>query len=95
MDAALLQRFYLSEVRPYLRRDSGVIAPDFRKIRLEAPVEWRAQLERLEQICEEARQLALQRKLHGWLHHWLFIHAPLSFALFVLVIVHIVFALQY
>jgi hypothetical protein len=37
----------------------------------------------------------VQRHLHAWLHNWLFVHAPLSFALFVLVAVHIYFALRY
>lgn len=95
--AAALRAFYLSAIRPYLRRAklSAGTLPDFRRIRLEGPADWRGQLEKLQQICEESRQLGIQVKLHGWLHNWLFIHAPLSFALFVLVALHISLALQY
>ena len=50
-------------------------------------------LERLTAICEERRQMADQIRLHHWLHGWLFIHLPLSMALLVLTIVHIVMAL--
>jgi hypothetical protein len=49
----------------------------------------------LEKICDECRQLRLQRRLHHWLHAWLLIHIPLSAALFVLILLHIVFALRY
>jgi len=46
-------------------------------------------------ICEEERQLLRQRRMHGVLHAWLIIHVPLSFALMVLAVVHIVMALKY
>jgi hypothetical protein len=49
----------------------------------------------LENICEEERQLIRQRRLHAWLHGWLLTHIPLSFALLVLAIIHIVTALRY
>ena len=62
---------------------------------LGAPEEWRPRLDRLRGLCDEARQLAVQQRLHRLLHTWLFVHAPLSLALFVLVAVHIVFALRY
>ncbi len=52
-------------------------------------------LERLAAICEESYQLAVQRRLHDVLHGWLFVHAPLSFALFLLAAFHIVMALKY
>jgi len=95
--AAALATFYLGTIRPYLRRRAGVVAPvpDFRQIRLEATEEWRATVEKLQALCEESRQLAVQVRLHSWLHHWLLIHAPLSLAMFVLAALHIVFALQY
>jgi hypothetical protein len=75
--ADALRAFYLSDVRPYLRRagDKGSRAPDFTTILLEAPAGWRPQL--------------------AWLHGWLLLHAPLSFALFVLVAVHVFYALHY
>ena len=49
----------------------------------------------LEEICEERRQLLIQRRLHLWLHGWLLIHVPLSFALLVLTAVHAVLSLRY
>jgi hypothetical protein len=94
-DAAELRAFYLAAVRPYLRDAHRKVAPDFRGLMLRAPEEWRAKLDRLQAICEEARQLAAQQRLHRALHAWLFAHAPLSLALFVLVAFHIVYALRY
>ncbi len=94
--AGELRAFYLATVRPYLQKPSASAAPpDCRALLLHAPEEWRPRLDRLQALCEEARQLAVQRRLHVWLHGWLFIHAPLSFALFALVAVHIVHALRY
>jgi hypothetical protein len=96
-DAAPLRDFYLREVRPYLR---GVFrasspSPNFAALRSRVPDAWRERIERLRALCEEARQLVVQRRLHRWLHGWLFVHVPLSFALFVLVAIHIVSALRY
>ena len=41
----------------------------------------------LESIVTERRQLEHQRSLHHWLHFWLMVHVPLSYALTVLTIV--------
>jgi hypothetical protein len=90
-----LRDFYLSHVRPYLRGDRRGAPPDFGAVMVRSPAEWQPKLERLRAICEEARQLAVQQRLHNLLHGWLFIHAPLSIALFVLAGFHIVFALRY
>lgn len=91
-----VKAFYLSAVRPYLLGDRRrTPPPDFQAVMLSAPAEWHARLERLRALCEEARQLAVQARLHAWLHGWLFVHAPISFALFVLAAFHIVFALRY
>ena len=49
----------------------------------------------LEGICEEERQLILQRRIYHWLHAWLLVHVPLSIALLVLGGVHAVLALRY
>ncbi|MGH7787823.1 MAG: hypothetical protein ACRERC_13195 [Candidatus Binatia bacterium] len=86
---------YRSNLRPYLRGGSRGAPPDLRDLILRSPEEWRPRLDRLRGLCEEAHQLAVQRRLHRLLHTWLFVHAPLSLALFVLVAVHIVFALRY
>jgi hypothetical protein len=96
-DTAPLRDFYLKEVRPYLRAAvrGSARSPDFAVLRLRAPDAWRERIERLRALCEESRQLVVQQRLHGWLHGWLFVHVPLSFALFVLVAIHIVSALRY
>jgi hypothetical protein len=97
-EAALLKDVYLREVRPFLLRDkraTRVTPPDIRTLAVRTPEEWRPKLERLAAICEESYQLAVQRRIHDLLHGWLFVHAPLSFALFVLAAVHIVMALKY
>jgi hypothetical protein len=49
----------------------------------------------LEEICDEARQLQQQERLHRWLHGWLLVHVPLSVALIALGAVHAVMALKY
>jgi hypothetical protein len=49
----------------------------------------------LEDICEEERQLRRQTRLHHWLHGWLMLHVPLSFALLLLGCVHAFMALRY
>jgi hypothetical protein len=100
-EADRLRRIYLAEVRPYLLGLSGGAStsrdalPDLRAHELDAPEEWRDVLPRLADLCEEARQLEVQRRMHRVLHDWLFVHAPLSFALLVLAAFHIYFALSY
>jgi hypothetical protein len=67
----------------------------FGQLRRITPFEVHGILNDLEDICEERRQLALQHRLHRWLHGWLLIHVPTSFALLVLTFVHAVLALKY
>lgn len=94
-EAAPIKQAYLTVVRPYLSGSARGAPPDLRPLVIAAPQEWRPRLDRLQGICDEARQLAVQRRLHTLLHGWLFVHAPLSLALFVLVAIHIVVALRY
>jgi len=49
----------------------------------------------LENICEEQRQLKLQRRLYLTLHAWLVVHVPLSIAVLALGGVHACLALRY
>lgn len=90
-----LKTVYLAEIRPYLRGPRRAAPPDLRALILRAPEEWRPRLAKLQALGEEGRQLAVQERLQRVLHAWLFVHAPLSLALFVLVTFHIVFALRY
>jgi len=59
------------------------------------PAAAHATLGDLEDICDEARQLTRQQRLHRWLHGWLLVHIPLSLALILLGAVHAVMALRY
>ena len=47
------------------------------------------------ELCEERRQLARQRSLHLWLHGWLFVHVPVSWALIAGAAFHAVRALRF
>jgi hypothetical protein len=102
--AAPLRHFYLDEMRPFLE------APRLRRSRLANAVKTRnafaglrtllptaahSTLEDLQDICDEARQLSRQERLHHWLHGWLLLHIPLSLALILLGAVHAVMALRY
>lgn len=49
----------------------------------------------LADLCDQRRQFARQARLHGWLHGWLLVHLPVSVAMFVLMIIHVVYALRY
>jgi len=98
-----LTAFYLDEVRPYLehgRRSGSVLRSAARAGGLFADLEARAPtvrtaVRRLEELCAARRQYDQQARLHGWLHNWLLVHLPLSVALCVLLVVHIVTALKY
>lgn len=99
-----LRDLYLQQVRPYLRRGlptTGAQAPrksplpDVEAALLDAPEDWAPRIAKLAALCEESRQLEVQMRLHRWLHGWLFVHAPLSFTLFILTALHIWYALSY
>jgi hypothetical protein len=99
-----LRRFYLEEMRPFLEhpRERGQRLADADKtnsafigLKTLLPAAAAATLDDLQDICEEARQLARQERLHRWLHGWLLLHVPLSLALMVLAAIHAVMALRY
>ena len=101
-----LRAHYLQEIRPYLSTDPvfesrrlfsrrELVAAYFSHLRTIMPVAAHVVLNDLEEICEERRQLMVQRRLHLWMHSWLLLHVPLSFALLVLTAVHAVLSLRY
>jgi hypothetical protein len=99
-----LTDFYSSQIKPYLSSPRGqhlllTTAPRsaaaFDEIRRSLPQSMREPLNQLESIVTERRELERQRHLHHWLHTWLLIHVPLSYALTLLAIIHIVIALRY
>jgi len=67
----------------------------FQQFRVLLPPELHSNLDDLENICEEKRQLDKQSRLHKILHGWLLVHIPLSYALLLLGAVHAVVALKF
>lgn len=103
-ESAPLRRFYLNEMRPFLERpaerrlllyNAAKAQIGFSGVRTLLPASAHATVDDLQDICEEARQLQKQRRLHYWLHLWLLVHIPISLALIVLGAVHAVMALKY
>ena len=102
--AAPLVDFYRREMRPFLeshgRKHQLLSNPDrsrsaFEGLRMLLPLGLQDAGKRLEQVCDEERQLRRQSLLHHWLHGWLMLHIPLSFALLLLGVVHAITALRY
>jgi hypothetical protein len=99
-----LRSFYVLEVQPFLQRpkerglrlsDETRAANTFSALRTLLPAAAHGTLDDLADICDEARQLRRQERLHRWLHGWLLLHIPLSLALIVLGAVHAVMALRW
>jgi hypothetical protein len=59
------------------------------------PVTLHPNIDDLENICEEKRQLDKQSRLHKILHGWLLVHVPLSYALILLGAWHAIVALRF
>jgi hypothetical protein len=103
-ESAPLRRFYVQEIRLFLENpkqrgqrlgDAQKAASAFAGLRTLLPAAGHAALEDLSDICDEARQLRRQERLHHWLHDWLLLHIPLSLALILLGAVHAAMALRY
>jgi hypothetical protein len=103
-ESAPLRLFYLNEMRWFLEHPrkhrhrlahAATASGTFAGLRTLLPSPAHGALADLEDICEEARQLAGQEKLHRWLHGWLLLHIPLSLGLILLGAVHAVMALRY
>jgi len=99
-----LKHFYGQEMRVFLeapkRRgqrlgDKDKAKTAFAALKTLLPAAAAGTVEDLEEICDEARQLERQERLHHWLHGWLLVHIPLSLALILLSAVHAVMALRY
>jgi len=103
-ESAPLRRFFLDEMRPFLEQpkqrgqrlgDAAKATSAFAGLRTLLPAAAHVTLADLEDICDEARQLTRQERLHHWLHGWLLLHIPLSVALILLGAIHSVMALRY
>jgi hypothetical protein len=103
-EARQLKEFYDQEVRPYLYGQGERTATLgshakaqilFAQFRTRVPPELHDVVDELEVMCEERRQLGIQRRMHHLLHGWLLVHVPLSLGLLLLSAVHAVIALRY
>ncbi|MBI1346835.1 hypothetical protein GC163_11170 [bacterium] len=52
-------------------------------------------VDQLEELCSLRRQLEVQRRLHFWLHNWIWVHLGLTWFLVSLLTIHILTALRY
>jgi len=99
-----LHHVYIHKILPFLRNpeDSGsplasnTKAKDFfDALRKQCPDSIWPELNDLESICSEERQLSRQRRVYYWLHGWLLVHVPLSITLLVLGGIHALVAIRY
>ena len=99
-----LRQFLRDEMLPYLEKggaqamtlsNEAQAQAMFQRFRVLLPPELHSNLDDLENICEEKRQLDKQSRLHTILHGWLLVHIPLSYALLLLGAVHAVVALKF
>jgi hypothetical protein len=100
-----LQEFYDGQVRAFLTEEYEPSSPlanplqadaAFSRLRaLPGLADVAEQINELQALCDERRLLAEQERLYHWLHAWLLAHIPLSVALLVLAVAHVVMALYY
>ena len=102
--AQVLVRFLERECIPYLeaRRgeshllgNSGLAINIFSKLTLNVDEPWKPRVERMQEWCNDRRLMDLQTKLQHWLHGWLLIHVPASFALLVFTAWHACVAVRF
>jgi len=75
--------------------EASTAAGIFRSTRVSVATEWRAKVDALEQWCTERRWMDVQTKYQHWLHGWLLVHVPASFALLIFTAWHAWAALRY
>ena len=75
--------------------DARAAADTFRTLKLSVSASHHPQIEELQTWCEDRRLMDLQTKLHHWLHAWLIVHVPASFALLLLTIWHAWIAVRF
>lgn len=100
----VLAQFLDDDCLPYLaaRRggrmrlgEAGTAAGIFRSTRVSVAAEWRPKVDALEQWCSERRWMDVQTRFQHWLHGWLLVHVPASFALLIFTAWHAWAALRY
>jgi hypothetical protein len=101
-----LRRFYEQKARPFLQppynRGAVLLDPTRCQHELEdlaalpaITAKQKDLLTELKQTCAQRREAARLQRYHAWLHGWLLMHGPLSAALGVLSVAHVVTALLY
>ena len=91
-----LENFWETQLAPFLIEPNGrsmlssgaSSEAAFRRLRTMLPTQVHPTVDSLEGLTEEARQLQRQQMVHYWLHGWLFLHVPLSYALLALATIH-------
>lgn len=100
----LLREFLDEECLRYLRcrrgekhrlGDQKVSDDVFRLLKLNVAEKYHPKVDEMQIWCDDRRLMDLQAKLHHWLHGWLVIHIPFSFALLVVTIWHAWIGLTY
>ncbi|MFI5403223.1 MAG: hypothetical protein ACHQ1G_09820 [Planctomycetota bacterium] len=103
-DRNTLLIFLDRQVRPYFAKDGArrsrfsdpsARAALFEELRRAVDPALHPVTRDLEALCAQREQLELQRRLHVWLHGWLLVHVPLSYAMALLAAVHAVMSLYY
>jgi hypothetical protein len=93
----VLLTFLETHALPYLRKSrvhrTGMASRSysedmFRFLRLRTAQSYRDLVREIQALCDERRMLDYQRRLHHWLHYWLFVHVPLSYLLIVMTAWH-------
>lgn len=101
---SVLGEFLDEELLPYLnaRRSGRFRLADkktsddiFRLLKLNVSEKWQPKVEEMQTWCDDRRMMDLQLNLHHWLHGWLILHVPASFALLVMTAWHAWIALRY
>ncbi|MEQ1862364.1 MAG: hypothetical protein ABMA13_20795 [Chthoniobacteraceae bacterium] len=67
----------------------------FKLLRVNVSDSYRPQVDEIKTWCDDHRLMAYQEKLHHWLHAWLAIHVPISFALLIWTVWHIFITFTY
>lgn len=104
-DSEPLMEFFHQQVVPFIERSKSIrhstlaqpqlARRTFTELRAKLPPAAHPAVATLEALCDSRRQLDRQKHIHFWLHNWLWIHLPLSVALFFLLIAHVWTALKY
>ena len=99
-----LKLFFLEQAWPWLAASRPAKTPfdqpsaaklQRAHLRRLVPAELHETVDDLFDLCEERRQIERQRRLHLWMHGWLLVHVPVSWALLSASLFHAVWALRF